>query len=55
MADASTPQTPEPAVADRRAKTAIPRNPGRHELGMKATPIREAAAAAWAWFAETKR
>ena len=32
MADASTPQSPAP-----RAKTAIPRNPGRHELGMKAT------------------
>ncbi len=32
MADASTPQPTQP-----RVKTAIPRNPGRHELGMKAT------------------
>jgi thymidylate synthase (FAD) len=35
MADASTPQPSTPLTP--RAKTAIPRNPGRHDLGMKAT------------------
>jgi thymidylate synthase (FAD) len=36
MADASTPQPNSPAPGE-RVKTAIPRNPGRHELGMKST------------------
>ena len=38
MAEQTTPApVPDPGAAAARAKTGIPRNPGRHDLGMKAT------------------
>jgi thymidylate synthase (FAD) len=37
MAEQPAPASPDPAAAAPRSKSGIPRNPGRHDLGMRAT------------------